>query len=148
MRIVLDANIFVSAVISPSGLCSQIIQHITQNSNLFELVLSPLISEEIYRSLTRPRILLYSKKSAPEMMSWLESLDALALQVTDAQLLSHSCRDPDDDKYLSAAITANAHTIVSGDKDLLVLKEIGGILIMTPRDFYKKLFPSPATPPP
>lgn len=136
MRIVLDANIFVSATISPSGLCSRIIQQITEQPGLFELVLSPLISEEILKSLTRPNILLHSKKSAIEMKAWVESLDALAVQIVDRQLISHICRDPDDEKYLSLAINSSAELIISGDKDLLVLKEIRGIPIMTPRNFY------------
>jgi len=35
-----------------------------------------------------------------------------------------ACRDPEDDKFLSCAISANADCIVTGDKDLSDLKKI------------------------
>ena len=41
------------------------------------------------------------------------------------------CRDADDDKYISCAIAAKADYIVSGDQDLLVLREYSGIKIVT-----------------
>jgi uncharacterized protein len=51
------------------------------------------------------------------------------------------CRDPDDDKFLSCAVSANATWIVSGDKDLLTLKAIEGIPIIKPADFIKAHLP-------
>ena len=125
-RVVLDANIFVSAVISPSGVCSQIIQHVVNNPTLFELVLSPHITQEILNSLTRPKILLRSGKSSEELGHWLQLLEFVALNV---------CRDPDDEKYLAAARVAHADLIVSGDQDLLTLTEFSGIPIKSPRTF-------------
>ena len=47
----------------------------------------------------------------------------------------HICRDPDDDKFLNCAVNAGARYLVSGDDDLLVLKEIYGIPILKPREF-------------
>jgi uncharacterized protein len=47
------------------------------------------------------------------------------------------CRDPDDDKFLSCALAANAMYLVSGDKDLGVLKNIGTTLILTPGQFVR-----------
>jgi len=49
------------------------------------------------------------------------------------------CRDPDDVKILGLAVAANANYIVSGDKDLLVLKEFQGIPILNPRAFSNLL---------
>ena len=48
------------------------------------------------------------------------------------------CRDPDDNKFLSCAIEAEALYIVSGDKDLLDLKEYEGIRMITAADFVEK----------
>ena len=45
------------------------------------------------------------------------------------------CRDPDDIKILGLAVASNADYIVTGDKDLLVLKSFQGILILNPRSF-------------
>lgn len=49
------------------------------------------------------------------------------------------CRDPDDDKFLEAAIAADANFLISGDKDLLSLKKIKNSRILTPKQFLKLL---------
>ena len=48
------------------------------------------------------------------------------------------CRDPDDDKFVNCAIDARAIYIVSGDNDLLTIKNFAGIEIVTAREFYDK----------
>ena len=48
------------------------------------------------------------------------------------------CRDPKDDKFINCAIDAKAVYIVSGDNDLLTLKNVAGIEIVTAREFYDK----------
>ena len=48
------------------------------------------------------------------------------------------CRDPDDDKFLSCALAADALFLVSGDKDLGVLETIGTTLIVTPGQFVRE----------
>jgi len=48
------------------------------------------------------------------------------------------CRDPDDNKFLECAKDAKAVFIVSGDQDLLTLKEYDRIKIMTAKDFCEQ----------
>jgi predicted nucleic acid-binding protein len=48
-------------------------------------------------------------------------------------------RDPDDDKFVDAALVSSADTIVSGDRDLLDLGTVSGIAIVTPREFLVQL---------
>jgi putative PIN family toxin of toxin-antitoxin system len=45
------------------------------------------------------------------------------------------CRDPDDDKFISCAIDGQCHYIISGDKDLLALKEYQNVRIVTVAKF-------------
>lgn len=47
-------------------------------------------------------------------------------------------RDPKDDKFINCAIDAKAIYIVSGDSDLLTIKNFAGIEIVTAREFYDK----------
>lgn len=49
------------------------------------------------------------------------------------------CSDPDDDKFLEAAIAANADYVVSGDTALLKLKNYQQIQIVRPAQFLKLL---------
>jgi len=48
-------------------------------------------------------------------------------------------RDPDDDHVLACALAAEAQIIVSGDSDLLVLKEHRGIPILKAADALNRL---------
>lgn len=47
-------------------------------------------------------------------------------------------RDPDDDKFINCAKDAHALYIVSGDKDLLVLRQFENIQIITAKEFCEK----------
>ncbi len=48
------------------------------------------------------------------------------------------CRDPDDNKFLECAKDARAVFVVSGDKDLLTLKEYGKIKVVTAKEFCEQ----------
>lgn len=48
-----------------------------------------------------------------------------------------ACRNPDDVAVLGLAVASEADGIVTGDKDLLDLKEYGSIPILTPRGFWE-----------
>jgi predicted nucleic acid-binding protein len=50
-------------------------------------------------------------------------------------VVSGVCRDPDDDQILSCALSAEADYLITGDMDLLELKEFHGIRILTPGAF-------------
>ncbi|MEX2044550.1 MAG: putative toxin-antitoxin system toxin component, PIN family [Opitutus sp.] len=54
-------------------------------------------------------------------------------------LLVPACRDPDDDLVLATAIAAKARVVVTGDDDLLTLKNHAGIAILYPRQFLEHI---------
>ena len=56
------------------------------------------------------------------------------------ELIAPICRNSDDDLILACARDTIADYVVTGDEDLLVLKNYEGISIVTPREF-EKLFP-------
>jgi predicted nucleic acid-binding protein len=61
--------------------------------------------------------------------------------VTPSPLATPICRDVDDDNILATAVTGNCECLVTGDKDLLVVKQFQGIDILSPGDFqeYEKI---------
>lgn len=61
----------------------------------------------------------------------------LATRVTVRRLAQQVARDRDDDAVLACALAARAHLIVSGDDDLLTLKDYQGIPIVSPADALK-----------
>jgi putative PIN family toxin of toxin-antitoxin system len=61
--------------------------------------------------------------------------------------ISGVCRDPDDDKFLDAALGSGATAIVSGDHDLQALGEYQNVKVLSPREFAEWLgiVPPPAS---
>jgi predicted nucleic acid-binding protein len=64
----------------------------------------------------------------------------LADVVADTHL-SGVCNDPDDDKYLAAAIEARASHVVTGDRRFLAVSEHAAVEIVTPGAFFDLLGP-------
>ena len=126
MKIVLDANVVIAAFAS-RGLCESVVELCLHSH---EIVLSEELLEEIVRNL-RQKIKLPG--NIVEDISKL--LREQASMVSSVPLAAEVCRDPDDVKILGLAVAANADYIVTGDKDLLVLKKFQGVPIVTPRLF-------------
>ena len=55
------------------------------------------------------------------------------------KVLTAACRDPDDNMVLECALEGHAQYIVSGDMDLLELKEFHGIRIVRAAEFLRLL---------
>jgi putative PIN family toxin of toxin-antitoxin system len=49
------------------------------------------------------------------------------------------CKDPDDHKFISCALSAKARFVVSGDKDLYSLKSFESVRIIRPSDLLDLL---------
>jgi putative PIN family toxin of toxin-antitoxin system len=54
-RVVLDANVYVSAAVHPEGSPGRIVESFLRKA-AFEIVLSPAIVEEVLRALTYPKV--------------------------------------------------------------------------------------------
>jgi putative PIN family toxin of toxin-antitoxin system len=81
-----------------------------------------------------PKVRKYIRKGLdPEL--WFEDIVVLSQLVAGEHALHGASKDPDDDKYLAAAIEGRAGFVVAGDADLLDLKEYDGIRIVSPRVF-------------
>jgi putative PIN family toxin of toxin-antitoxin system len=136
LRVVLDANVYVSALIRPQGPPGQIITRFLENS--FEIVLSPAIVEETVRAFAYPKVRKYIRAGVdPEL--WFEDVILLAQFVAGEHEVERVSVDADDDKYFAAAAEGRATLIVTGDPDLLTVEEFQGIRIVTPRVFLNLL---------
>lgn len=133
VRVVLDANVIISAAIRPSGPPGRIVEAFF-SGNAFELVLSPAICAEVERVLKLRRVQKYLREPAATL-SRLTDLMVLSDLVADTGRVRGVCRDPADDAVLATAVEGRAAAIVTGDDDLLALVEYEEIAIMTPRAF-------------
>ncbi len=137
IRVVLDANVYVSAYVRPEGPPGQILQRFVRDG-AFEVVLSADIVEEVLQALAYPKV----RKSARTTLEpdlWFEDIVVLAQFVAGEYEVSGVSDDSDDDKYIGAAIEGRAALVVSGDPDLLEVQEHQGVRIVTPRAFLDLL---------
>jgi predicted nucleic acid-binding protein len=88
----------------------------------------------VLRALTYPRVRKHIRgKIEPE--PWFEDLIVLADMVAGERHLPGICQDPDDDKYVAAAVEGRVAFVATGDLRFLALKEHAGVRIVTPRTF-------------
>jgi putative PIN family toxin of toxin-antitoxin system len=126
VKIVLDTNVLIAALIA-RGVCHQLLEHCVLRHTLLT---SDFILEETHEKLIEK--FGYRAELATEAVSVLRSRMKV---VAPSELESPVCRDPDDDYILAAAVSGNCDCIITGDKDLLVLKAYEDIDIFSPRDF-------------
>ncbi len=137
IRAVLDANVYVSAAVRGEGPPGQIIVRFLRDRS-FEIVMSQAIVDEVLRALTYPKVRKYIRPGLdPEL--WFEDIVVLSQLVAGERTAAGVSKDPDDDKYIAAAIEGRAQFLVAGDTDLLDLKEYDGIRMVSPRAFLDLL---------
>lgn len=135
MRVVLDANQFVSAVLVPVGRPAQILQ--AWREGRFELALSPQIIAEVRRVLLYPRLQRKHGWSEAQIDDFLAGITAAATLMPGTLSVQAVPDDPTDDKYVACALEAGARYIVSGDEHLTQLRSYQGIEIVTPAFFIE-----------
>jgi len=133
MRVVLDTNIFVSAILG--GKLSIILDE--WRAGQFTLLVSEPIVREYLDVISRPKF----KIVASEIATITEYLLKTAEFVTPMETIAVIEADPSDNKFLEAALTGNAIYIVSGDHHLLQLHSFRDIKILAAHDFITLLKP-------
>ena len=136
MRVVLDTNILVRALIMPHGSVGPVLLNLRQRQYIL-LYAWPLL-EELMDVLNRPRIRVKYNLSEQDIHTVVSLILLWGVAVTIIEPI-RACRDLKDDKVLEVAVAGEADVIVSGDEDLLVLDPFRGIPILPPADFLKML---------
>jgi len=130
MKIVLDANIFISSFFW-RGNPRLIIERIIAGMDI--LYITKEILDEIEDVVSRPKF----HASAEEIEYYINSIEEIGNKIIVKQHIKNGSRDTSDNKYIECAITANADYIISGDIHLLELREYGTIKIVTPKDYLE-----------
>lgn len=138
IRAVLDANIYISACLRPQGPPGRILR-LLLDDQAFHLVGSAAIFDEVRRSLKYPCVRRYLSLSVEEIDRWVIALALIAEPTEGCLKLRAVEKDPDDDKYLVAALEGRAGYLVSGDSDLLDLHEYKGVRMVTAHEFLRIL---------
>jgi uncharacterized protein len=132
LRVVLDTNVLVSAIISdgkPRELLKKGI------ANQYSLVISDLILKELVVVLRRPKF----KTSEDEVHRTILALIRTADVVNVKSEVKAVEEDPKDDMIIQTAIDGGVDMIVTGDCHLLALKTFSGIKIIKVREMLASL---------
>jgi uncharacterized protein len=133
MRVVLDTNVLISRYLSPNGLPAQVLDLWRQEA--FELVVSESILAEYQEVLSYDRLRRLHGLSEAEIAAILEDFREFAILAEPTERLQVVPEDPDDDRFVEAALAGEAELIVSGDHHLLQLKTYNGIRVVIPSVF-------------
>lgn len=135
MRIVLDTNVLIAALITRDTPPDLLYRAWLRGE--FEVVTSAVQIAEIADVLARPKLQKYL--DADEAAAIMANIDTRAVIAADPPDVEIS-PDPKDNPILAAAIAGEASLIVSGDKKhLLALGEVDGIPIVTAREAIERL---------
>lgn len=138
LLIVLDTNVLISAAFGiENSIPNKIHQALKRQE--FILITSFEILQEIEEVLNREKIVQMTKMTKVEIKKFMQDLIDIAFIVPGDVVVQVVEKDPDDDKFIAAAVEGKADYVVSGDIPLLNLKEYQRIKILSPKDFLNIL---------
>jgi len=128
VRVILDANVVIAAV-AARGLCEAILELCLERHSL---ILCEGLLEEI-----EERLRVKIKTSPPIIAEYLKVLRDNADILEPEDVPEAVCRDANDLMILGLVVPGSVDVIVTGDRDLLVIRSYKGTRIMTPRSFWE-----------
>lgn len=136
LKVVIDANQWISAVITPQGNSAKIIDLFRRQ--LIGVAISEEILEEINQVLEYPKIQKRHGWDSREISLFLSEVTQFCAFVNPPRHKTPIFKkDPSDDKFLDCALASDADYIVTGDKDLLEMGQYEGVRIVSPKVFLE-----------
>jgi len=132
LRVALDTNVLISAY-TARGLSSDVFRCVLLDHDL-------VLSEKVLSEFERVTVTKFGvpKKYVSDFVKELGQHHVEPLPSGDVPF--EFVRDPDDRVVLQSAIAAKAAVLITGDRDLLdVRDEISQIKVQTPREFWNSL---------
>ena len=133
MRLVLDTNVLVSAILSSNSISAKILNWGEDNG---VILYSAATLTEVLSVLGRSKFSKYIDHN---------DIDGLSIRIKTVWLFVEIlnqvqlCRDPKDDKFIDLALNGEASHLITGDNDLLVLDPIENTSIINPRTFWDEI---------
>ena len=128
MRIVMDTNVLVSGMLTPFGVCGEIVRMLT--SDAITLCVDARILFEYEDVLRRPRF-----RIDENMIAVLMKYIMAASETYSTRPLPKSLPDPDDNQFLEVAVSANVDCLVTGNLKHFPSRSRCNITVLSPREF-------------
>ena len=127
MRVVFDSNIFISALVFPGSKAEKAISKIIEGRD--RLVLSKVIIDEVLSVLAGK--FSRDRESISRTAVFLSDLGEIVRPVKKIKIL----KDTPDNRILECAIAGKAGIIVTGDKEMLKLREFQGVKLVSLKEY-------------
>ncbi|OYV74171.1 MAG: putative toxin-antitoxin system toxin component, PIN family [Deltaproteobacteria bacterium 21-66-5] len=131
IRAVLDTNVILSALLF-GGRLERL--HRAWRAGRLRLVLSRETADELLRVMAYPKFRLTHAEITflfdTELLPFADVID-----LTAAKREQRWCRDPADDSFIRCAKAGKCVRLITGDDDLLSLKRVGKVAILSPAEF-------------
>jgi len=130
MRVFLDTNVLASAV-ATRGLCADVVREVFARH---EVIVSKQVLDELRR-------VLHSKFNLPKILI-ADTIDLMregSTLVKSGKLPEIELKDISDLRIIAAAIVGDAEVFLTGDAELLALRQCQGMEILSPRQFWENL---------
>jgi len=132
IRVVLDTNVIVSALLTDQGLPALILDlAISRNIQLFY---SQALMSEYEEVLSRRRFNFPSKK----VKNTLAEIKCASIEVFPTQTIALITEDPADNRILEASQAAQADYIITGNKKHFPFPKFKRTRIVSPREFFER----------
>ena len=130
-RAVIDTNVLVSFLLRRGSTPWRVVRDVLECG---ELLVSDATLAEIAEVLRRPKFDRYVSRALREQ--FLTTLREFATHVVIVERVE-ACRDPQDDKFLEAAVNGQADFLVSGDRALLSMQTYRSVAIVSPSGYLR-----------
>lgn len=137
-RLVLGTNVLISAALLQASVPARLLQRVLLQGRI---VFSQTTFGELETRLWRPKFDRYISMESRRLL--LHDLGSVADWIEPAPGSRHS-RDADDDKFVHLALASGAAWLISGDRDLLDLRRVEGVRVLTPATALRTLWPESA----
>ena len=138
MRVVLDTNIVLSAILFPKGRLAWF-REVWEAGRIIPVV-SRATVQELIRVLAYPKFRLSQEEIETALSAYLPYTEMVAAPPEATSELP-SCRDEDDQMFISLTAASKADVLVSGDQAILELEGQTPFAIETPAQFKKRFLP-------
>jgi putative PIN family toxin of toxin-antitoxin system len=135
-RIVIDTSVLIRYLIRPSAAVVELIDKCWLAGDV-QVVTAPELIAELEDVLQRERMQRFILREDGETL--LAAIDRLCEVLPSLGSVPPYTRDSKDDKFVACALAAHAEYLVTLDKDILALRSLDQVQMVTPRELLQAL---------
>jgi putative PIN family toxin of toxin-antitoxin system len=130
LRVVLDTNLFVAAYWNRQSASSKIIQACLDG--MLQAYYTPEVERELW-------IVIRNIRAREEFAAFVSNFIGRAERIAPWAQVAIRTEDPEDQKFLICAVSADANYLITSDDHLLTLRTVGIAEIMKPAQFWRDM---------